>query len=91
MIFWKSNKTRPIPNSIAENTKKKKVKESIFKLSKINPTSRTIVYKVIQSNSAVKSKWREVFVLIKILKNIKKKKKNNIFKLSTIIIIKIIN
>ena len=75
MIFWKSNKTRPIPNSIAENTKKKKVKESIFKLSKINPTSRTIVYKVIQSNSAVKSKWREVFVLIKILKNIKKKKK----------------
>lgn len=80
-----------MPNSIAENTKKKKVKESIFKLSKINPTSRTIVYKVIQSNSAVRSKCREVFVLIKILKNIKKKKKNNIFKLSTIIIIKIIS
>ena len=33
MIFWNNNKTRPIPNSIAENTKKKKVNDKIFKLS----------------------------------------------------------
>ena len=33
MIFWNSNKTKPTPNSIAENTKKKKVKDNRFKLS----------------------------------------------------------
>jgi hypothetical protein len=43
MIFWNNNNTKPTPNSIAEKTKKKKVKESMFKLSKINPIKRTIV------------------------------------------------
>jgi hypothetical protein len=33
MIFWNNNKTSPIPNSIAEKTKKKKVKDNKFKLS----------------------------------------------------------
>jgi len=32
-MFWKSKRTRPIPNSIAEKTKKKKVKERILILS----------------------------------------------------------
>ena len=32
-MFWNNKRTRPIPNSIAEKTKKKKVKDSIFKLS----------------------------------------------------------
>lgn len=91
MIFWNNKRTKPIPNSIAEKTKKKKVNERTFKLSKINPIKRTMVYKVIQRSSAVKSKWREVLVLIKILKKIKKKKKNNIFKLSTIICFIIFN
>ena len=32
-IFWTSNKTRPIPNSTADSTKKKKVKDKRFRLS----------------------------------------------------------
>lgn len=32
-ICCSNNKTKPIPNSIAENIKKKKVNERIFKLS----------------------------------------------------------
>jgi hypothetical protein len=42
-MFWNNNKTKPKPNSIAEKTKKKKVKERTFRLSKINPIKRTIV------------------------------------------------
>lgn len=87
IIFWNNNKTKPIPNSIAEKTKKKKVKDKIFKLSYTNPINKTIAYKVIHNNSAVNNKCKEVLVLIKILNKIKKKKRNNIFKLSTIIFI----
>jgi len=32
-ICCNNNKTKPIPNSIAENIKKKNVKDNIFKLS----------------------------------------------------------
>lgn len=32
-MFWNSNKTSPTPNSMAEKTRKKNVKESRFKLS----------------------------------------------------------
>jgi len=85
IIFWNNNNTSPIPNSIAEKTKKKKVRESIFKLSKIKPINKTIAYKVIQSNSAVSNKWIAVFVLIIILNKIKKKKRNNMFKSPIII------
>lgn len=31
--FWNNNNTRPAANSIAEKTKKKKVRDSKFKLS----------------------------------------------------------
>jgi hypothetical protein len=55
-ICCKRKRTKPIPNSIAEKIKKKKVKESIFKLSYTRPTNKTIAYKVIHSNSAVRSK-----------------------------------
>jgi hypothetical protein len=85
-MFCSKRRTRPNANSIAEKTKKKKVKDITFRLSKINPIKRTIAYKVIHNNSAVKSRCREVLVFIKILKRIKKKNKNNIFKLSTIIL-----
>lgn len=57
----------------------------MFKLSYINPTKSVIVYKVIQSNSAVSNKCNEVLVLTKTLKKIKKKKKNSKFKVSIII------
>lgn len=40
--FWSNNKTKPIPNSTAERTRKKKVRESTFKLSKIKPESNEI-------------------------------------------------
>lgn len=61
----------------------------MFILSNTNPTKRTIVYKVIHNSSAVSNKCKEVLVLIKILNSIKKKNKNNIFKLSTIILRKL--
>lgn len=63
MIFWKSKIIKPIPNSTADSTKKKKVKEIIFKLSYIIPVNKTIEYKVIHNNSAVSNKWSAVFVL----------------------------
>ena len=79
-IFWKSKRTTPIPNSIAEKTKKKNVKDSTFKLSKNKPINKTITYNVIQSNSAVNKRWRAEFVLIKTLKMSKKNKINSKFK-----------
>lgn len=87
IIFWNNNKTNPIPNSIAENTKKKNVNESMFILSLINPTNNTIVYKVIQSSSAVNNRCKAVLVFTITLNNIKKKKKKSKFKLSTVILI----
>lgn len=83
-----SKRISPIPNSTADSTKKKKVRERTLILSKVNPKTNEIEYKVIQRISAVSSKWAEVLVLIKRLKNIKKKNKKKIFKLSTIIELK---
>lgn len=85
-MFWNKSKTRPIPNSIAEKTKKKKVKDKIFKLSKIKPKNNVIAYKVIQRISAVNNKWRAVLVFIKILNKIKKKNKKSKFKSPKIIL-----
>lgn len=85
IIFWKSKRIKPIPNSIAEKTKKKNVSDRMFRLSYIKPTKSAIAYNEIHNNSAVNNKCKAVFVLIKILKIIKKKNKNNIFKLSTVI------
>lgn len=84
-MFWNSNKTRPIPNSIAEKTKKKKVRDRMLRLSYIKPIKRTRVYKVIHKSSAVSNKCKAVLVFITMLNIIRKKKKNNMFKLSTII------
>lgn len=75
----------PIPNSIAERTRTKNVKETMFRLSNTNPIKRQIAYSVIHNNSAVNNKCRDVFVLITILNRSKKKKIINKFKLSTII------
>lgn len=89
-IFCTSIKIKPNPNSTADNIKKKKVKESKFKLSKISPITKEAAYKVIHSNSAVNSKWRAVLIFITILA-IKKKKINNIiFKSPILIVYKII-
>jgi hypothetical protein len=41
---------------------------------------RVIAYNDIQSNSAVRRRWRAVFVLTKTLKINKKKKRNNRFR-----------
>jgi hypothetical protein len=83
-MFWNNNKINPIASSIAENIKKKNVRDKIFKLSKVNPIIRVKAYKVIHANSAVNNRWRAVFVLMKILKIINNKKKKSKFKLSTI-------
>ena len=66
--------TKPKANSTAENIRKKNVRESILTLSKMKPTSKTIIYKDIHSNSAVKSRCRAVFTFsIIVKKNIKNK------------------
>lgn len=84
-----------MPNSMADKTKKKNVKDSMFKLSYIKPINNAIAYMVIQSISAVRSKCKEVFEFIIILNNINKKKKKNKLMLSTInlveFVFKIIN
>jgi hypothetical protein len=75
-IFCRSTITRPIPNSTADNIKKKNVKDSILTLSYINPIIRERLYKVIHKNSAVSNKCSAVFILITIPIKIKKNKKN---------------
>jgi hypothetical protein len=79
-ICCKRIRTRPTPNSIAEKMRKKKVRESIFKLSYANPTNRTIAYNVIQSNSAVSNKCKAVLVLINKLPKIRKNSTNKVFR-----------
>lgn len=74
-IFWIKIKTNPIPNSTAERTKKKKVRDNKFKLSKSVPILSTIKYKVIQSSSAVKSRCKAVVTLVLML--VKRIKKTN--------------
>jgi hypothetical protein len=65
---------------MADNTKKKNVKDNKFKLSYVKPTRNTIAYKVIHRSSAVSNKCKAVLVLIKILINKIKKKKISRFK-----------
>lgn len=72
-IFWISIITRPIPNSTADNTRNKNVKDNKFTLSKIKPTDKTTTYNVIHSNSAVNRRCNAFETLKAILKNIKKK------------------
>lgn len=70
----------PIPNSTADRTKKKKVRDSKFKLSYIKPADKTITYSVIHKSSAVKSKCKEFDGLTTKLANKKKNRKKNRFK-----------
>ena len=86
IIFCTSIKIKPNPNSTADNIKKKKVRESRFKLSNISPIMREAAYNVIHNNSAVKSKCRAVLTFIAMLA-IKKKKINIIIFRSPILII----
>ena len=67
--------TSPKPNSTADNTRKKKVRESRFRLSNTKPDNNTIMYNVTHNNSAVNNKCSAVFTLTSI---VKKKKKNTI-------------
>ena len=90
IIFWTSIKIKPNPNSTADNIKKKKVRESKFKLSNISPIIKEAAYNVIHNSSAVKSKCRAVLTFIAILA-IKKKKINIIIFRSPILIIYKIN
>ena len=51
-------KTIPIPNSTADKTKKKKVREIIFMLSYRIPMCKTMIYRVIHKISAVNSRCK---------------------------------
>ena len=85
-IFWNRSSNNPIPNSIAEKTKKKKVKDTKFKLSKIKPIISIIIYRVIHKISAVNNKCRLVLIFIITLKiNKKKKEKINLNHLKSLI------
>lgn len=86
IIFCTSIKIKPNPNSTADNIKKKKVRESKFRLSNTSPIINEAAYNVIHSNSAVKSKCKAVLTFIAILA-MKKKKINNIIFRSPILII----
>ena len=73
-IFCKSIITKPIPNSTADKTRKKKVKESKLTLSYKKPIDKTMMYNVIQSSSAVNSKCSALETLFAMLKISKKNK-----------------
>lgn len=66
-MFCISISKRPIPNSTADKTKKKKVKEITFILSKKDPRVKTMTYSVIHNNSAVKSRCKADVTLTTIL------------------------
>ena len=65
--------TSPKPNSTADKTRKKNVKDKRFKLSNIKPESKTSMYRVTHNNSAVNNKCKAEFILITIDKNNNKK------------------
>ena len=67
---------KPRPNSTADSIKKKKVRDKIFKLSKINPINRQVIYNVIHNNSAVNNKCNAVLTFRAMLMNIIKNKMN---------------
>ena len=71
---------RPNPNSTAERMRKKKVNDSMFRLSNTNPRISTIIYKVIHSNSAVNKRCNAVFIFSAILANIIKNNSSTKFK-----------
>ena len=73
-----SSSTSPTPNSTAENIKKKNVRESRLRLLYTRPTSRVSAYKVIQSNSAVSNRCKEVLVLVIRVLKMSKKRANRI-------------
>ena len=73
-IFWISIITRPIPNSTADKTKKKKVNDNRLILSLKKPILNTMIYNVIQRSSAVNSKCNAFETLLEILTNNKKNK-----------------
>ena len=64
--------TKPIPNSTADIINRKKVRDSIFKLSYNKATESDIRYRVIHKNSAVSNRWSEVVTFITKLETIKK-------------------
>jgi hypothetical protein len=72
--------TSPIANSTAENIKKKKVRESIFRLSKASPVKRANAYNVIHNSSAVSRRCNAVFVWIINVESRKKKNNKNVLK-----------
>lgn len=87
--FMRTNKIKPIDNSVAEKINKKNVNASKFKLSNHNPVNNEIKYNVTHSNSVVNNKFNMELVLTHTLNNNKIKKQTNMFKSPTII--KVIN
>ena len=57
-------RTRPIPNLTAYSTGEGKVKESVFKLLHINPTTTTSICRLTHKTSAVSSRCVALLILI---------------------------
>ena len=64
--------TRPIPNSTADKTRKKNVRDKKLTLSYRKPIDKDNIYKVIQSISAVNSKWSAVLTFMIIVTSMRK-------------------
>ena len=77
---WNKSKTKPTPNSIAENIRKKNVRDNKLRLSYINPINKVTTYKVIQRSSAVKRRCKAVLVVLKKVLKSKKKRRIKVFK-----------
>ena len=69
--------TKPIPNSTADNTRKKNVNDRKLTLSYKNPIDSDNMYRVIQSISAVSNKWRAVLTFMIIVTSIRKNRIEN--------------
>lgn len=72
--FCTKSRTKPTPNSTADKTKKKKVKDKKLALSYTIPRDNTSTYKVIHKISAVSSRCNAELTLIVILTIISIKK-----------------
>ena len=64
--FWIRSNTKPIPNSTAERTRKRKVSDNKFKLSYEIPKDNVKKYRVIHSISAVNRRCKAELTFIQI-------------------------
>lgn len=78
-VFCIDKRSKPIPNSIAEKMRKKKVKEIKFMSSIAYPTKSVNAYNITHSISAVNNKCKKEMMLVERLKSNNQNNNNKIF------------